>query len=129
MIYKGSCHCGVVQFEINAPASLVAATCNCSICTKSGYLHVDVSKSEFTLISGEENLTTYRFNKKIAEHTFCKTCGIKPFYVPRTNPSGYSINVHCLDTEPNSLSIRQFDGKNWEATMANRDWNKHPYND
>jgi len=66
------------------------------------------------LLSGEDYLTTYSFNTGIAKHTFCKQCGVKPFYIPRSNPDGVDINVHCLDTEPLTLRIVEFDGKNWE---------------
>ena len=114
MIYRGSCHCGAVQFEVEAPAIIEGQDCNCSICSKSGYLHLIVPKSKFKLIQGEANLTTYTFDTAEAKHTFCKTCGIKSFYIPRSNPDGYDINVRCLDPQPRSLIIEEFDGKNWE---------------
>ncbi len=114
MIYQGSCHCGAVRFEVEAPEHIEADRCNCSICTKSGFLHMIVPLSRFKLLSGEESITTYRFNTGIAKHTFCKQCGVKPFYTPRSNPDGIDINVHCLDTEPVSVTITEFDGQNWE---------------
>ncbi|PIQ30521.1 MAG: aldehyde-activating protein [Zetaproteobacteria bacterium CG_4_9_14_3_um_filter_49_83] len=117
MIYQGSCHCGAIRFEVEAPAHIEADRCNCSICTKSGFLHLIVPLSHFRLLSGEDNITTYQFNTGIAKHTFCKTCGIKPFYTPRSNPDGIGINVHCLDTFPTSLTITDFDGQNWEANV------------
>jgi hypothetical protein len=88
--------------------------CNCSICAKSGFLHLIVPKSKFRLLSPEENIAVYTFNTGVAKHTFCRTCGIKPFYIPRSNPDGYDINVRCLDTKPRSITIEQFDGQNWE---------------
>lgn len=114
MIYKGSCHCGAVTFEVEAPESPELERCNCSICTKSGYLHLIVPRSRFRLMTGQDQMTTYRFNTGVAEHSFCKVCGIKPFYVPRSNPDGIDVNVNCLDTRPASVVIREFDGQNWE---------------
>ena len=114
MKYKGSCHCGAVQFEIEAPEEVECQDCNCSICSKSGYLHLIVPKSKFKLLQGENNLTTYTFDTGEAKHKFCKTCGIKSFYIPRSNPDGYDINVRCLDQQPKIINIEPFDGKNWE---------------
>lgn len=114
MKYQGSCHCGAVQFTVEAPENIEVEQCNCSICTKSGFLHLIVPKNQFTLISGETALSTYTFNTKVAQHTFCKVCGIKPFYVPRSNPDGLDINIRCLDTQPKSIQIVQFDGQHWE---------------
>ena len=114
MLYKGSCHCGAVTFEVEAPESPELERCNCSICTKSGYLHLIVPRSRFRLLTGRDQMTTYRFNTGVAEHSFCKVCGIKPFYVPRSNPDGIDVNVNCLDTRPASVVIREFDGQNWE---------------
>jgi hypothetical protein len=114
--HVGGCHCGRVRFEVEAPATIEASECNCSICTKSGFLHLIVPKSRFSLTQGSESLTTYTFNTGIAKHLFCKVCGVKSFYVPRSNPNGYSVNVRCL--EPGTIgkvTIRQFDGKHWEA--------------
>ena len=115
MLYQGSCHCGAIRFEVEAPEHIEADRCNCSICSKSGFLHMIVPKSRFKLLSDEESITTYQFNTGIAKHTFCKVCGIKPFYMPRSNPDGIDINVHCLDTNPVSVSVSEFDGQNWEA--------------
>lgn len=114
MIHKGSCHCRAITFEVEAPEVIEADYCNCSICTKSGYLHLIVPLSKFKLLGGKEMLSTYTFNTGIAKHTFCKNCGVKPFYTPRSNPDGIDINVHCLDTEGLSVNITDFDGQNWE---------------
>ena len=89
--------------------------CNCSICSKAGYLHLIVPHSRFRLLRGEENLTTYIFNTGVAKHTFCRTCGIKPFYVPRSNPDGVDVNARCLDPMPEGIVVEPFDGQNWEA--------------
>lgn len=114
MHYFGSCHCGAVQFKVEAPKDLEVDECNCSICTKSGFLHLIVPQSKFELLQGQDALTTYRFNTGVAQHTFCRICGVKPFYIPRSNPDGYDVNVRCLDTQPESIHIVPFDGVNWE---------------
>lgn len=114
MQYIGSCHCGAVQYEVIAPDRIECQECNCSICSKSGYLHLIVPKSKFNLLSGENNITTYTFDTGEAKHMFCKTCGIKSFYIPRSNPDGYDVNVRCLEPQPKEIKIEQFDGKNWE---------------
>jgi len=103
MIYKGSCYCGVVQFEVEAPTVITCQDCNCSICSKSGYLHLIVPKSKFKLLSGKEKLTTYVFGTTEAKHTFCKICGIKAYYIPRSNPDGFDINVRCLDPSASGI--------------------------
>jgi hypothetical protein len=115
--HVGGCHCGRVRFEVEAPAAIEAMECNCSICTKSGFLHLIVPKHKFALIQGSEFLSTYTFNSGVAKHFFCKVCGIKSFYVPRSNPDGYSINVRCL--EPVTIGrivVTPFDGKHWEQS-------------
>ena len=114
MIYKGGCHCGAVVFEVEAAERIECAECNCSICAMSGNLHLIVPKSRFRLVRGESELTTYTFNTGVARHLFCKTCGIKAFYIPRSNPDGYSVNVGCLEPSPREIVIEKFDGQNWE---------------
>lgn len=115
MKYSGSCHCGAVRFDVEAPETLEVDRCNCSICAKSGFLHLILPKSKFKLLSGEDALATYTFNTGIAKHTFCKHCGIKPFYVPRSNPDGIDVNLNCIDPFPENIVITDFDGQNWEA--------------
>jgi len=117
--HTGGCHCGRIRFEVLAPAQLQVAECNCSICAKSGYLHLLVSSAEFKLLSGADQLTHYQFNTGTARHLFCAVCGVKSFYVPRTNPGGYSVNVRCLDAGTvTSVSVRPFDGQHWEQQGA-----------
>lgn len=117
--HKGSCHCGRVQFEVDAPAEIEALECNCSICSKTGFLHLIVPKSRFRLIRGSEDLATYTFNTGVARHLFCRFCGVKSFYIPRSNPDGYSVNVRCLEPGTiRALGVIPFDGKNWEAHGA-----------
>jgi hypothetical protein len=113
--HTGGCHCGKVRFEISAPAVVSVSDCNCSICAKSGYLHLVVPQSRFRLLQGAESLTSYQFNTKTANHLFCSTCGVKSFYVPRSHPDGYSINARCLDRGTiQSMTIVGFNGLEWE---------------
>ncbi len=114
MIYQGSCHCGAVKFEVEAPESVEVENCNCSICAMTGFLHLIVPARNFRLLSGEESLTTYTFNTGVAKHKFCKICGVKPFYIPRSNPDGVDINLRCLSTQPKQVKVIDFDGQNWE---------------
>jgi hypothetical protein len=114
--HRGGCHCGRVRFEVQAPAALTVEDCNCSICRRSGYLHLIVPAERFTLVSGAEVLTEYTFNTRTAKHLFCRVCGVKSFYVPRSNPDGFSVNARCLDEGTvESLAIHAVDGSNWEA--------------
>lgn len=122
--HSGACHCGRVRFEVDAPLDVDALECNCSICSKSGFLHLIVPRSRFRLLQGSAHLATYTFNTGVAKHLFCKTCGIKSFYIPRSNPDGYSVNVRCLEpTTIRRVNVSSFDGKNWQehgADLANR---------
>jgi hypothetical protein len=95
--HRGGCHCGAVAFEVQAPARLTVSDCNCSICRMSGYQHLIVPRARFKLLQGAASLTEYRFNTATARHLFCRHCGVKSFYVPRSNPDGYSVNARCLD--------------------------------
>ena len=111
----GGCHCGAVRFEVLAPDEIEAKACNCSICAKSGYLHLIVEHERFRIIEGEDKIATYTFNTGTAKHHFCSVCGIKSFYVPRSKPDGYSVNVRCLDEGSFRITgVRKIDGRNWE---------------
>ena len=114
-----------MRFEVLAPAEITVTDCNCSICRKTAYLHLIVEKSRFRLVRGEESITTYRFNTGAAQHTFCKVCGIKSFYVPRSHPDGVSVNVRCLDEGTvKRMQVNAFDGANWESSARERKWAK-----
>lgn len=114
----GGCHCGRVRFRASVEEPIELYECNCSICVKSGFLHLIVPQSAFTLLSGEADLSDYRFNTGIARHRFCRVCGIKSFYIPRSNPNGIDINFRCLDLPAPAFTLRSFDGQNWEANAA-----------
>src|SRR5579872_1758689 len=93
----GGCHCGAVRFEAALPPRPEAQACNCSICAMTGFIHLIVPAARFRLLSGADELVSYRFNTGTAEHLFCRTCGLKSFYRPRSNPDGWSVNARCLD--------------------------------
>jgi len=117
-IYKGKCHCGAVRFEVRLPDNIEALECNCSICKMNGYIHIIVPASRFRLLEGNETLTTYTFNTHTAKHRFCKICGIKSFYIPRSHPRGFSINLRCLDkSDFSEITIKKFDGHNLEESV------------
>ena len=117
--HTGGCHCGRVRFEVIAPAKLEVTDCNCSICSKYGYLHLIVPADRFKLLSGRESLSTYSFNTHVAKHFFCSTCGVKSFYIPRSHPDGISVNARCLDSDTiESMSVTPFDGRDWEKGRA-----------
>jgi len=119
VVHRGCCHCGAVRFAIEAPAAIDALECNCSICRATGFLHLIVPKSRFRLLAGENALREYTFNTGVARHLFCGTCGVKSFYVPRSNPDGYSVNVRCLDSASIALlTVRPFDDSDREASEA-----------
>ena len=119
VIHSGGCHCGAVAFEVDAPATIVASDCNCSICRMSGYLHLIVPRSRFRLTQGADELTEYKFNTGTARHLFCSHCGVKSFYVPRSNPDGYSVNVRCLNPSTvERVEVEPFDDNNREASEA-----------
>jgi centromere protein V len=115
----GGCHCGAARFEVLAPDEVEAKECNCTICRKAGYLHLIVEKERFRLVEGADKIVTYSFNTGTAKHHFCSVCGVKSFYVPRSKPDGYSVNLHCLDDGQVRIArVVPFDGRNWEQAFA-----------
>ena len=102
MKVSGGCHCGAVRFEAELPAPPVPGVeCNCSVCRMTGFLHVMVPHERFELMTGREALTSYRFGTGTAEHLFCRHCGVKSFYQPRSHPDAWSVNANCLDSWSN----------------------------
>lgn len=117
LTYQGGCHCGAVRFQVIFD-KLEGMECNCSICRKKGYLHAIVAPDKFTLVRGGNVLSTYIFNTGVAKHTFCRTCGIHPFYRPRSHPEAIDVNLRCLDGDVLSqFEIKFFDGVNWEENI------------
>jgi hypothetical protein len=118
MLHRGGCHCGAVRFEFEAPATVDVTDCNCSMCDMTGYEHVFVPKEDLRFLSGEDQLTEYRFNTGQAVHMFCKICGIKPLYRPRSHPESWSVNLRCVEAGTLSVSKRiAFDGTDWEGNI------------
>ena len=121
MKVTGGCHCRAVRFEAEVgEAPVPALDCNCSVCRMTGFLHVMVPHAAFELLTGRDALSSYRFGSGAAEHLFCRHCGVKSFYQPRSHPDAWSVNAHCLDDRL-VLAIEQFDGRNWERAKAQLD--------
>jgi hypothetical protein len=118
--HAGGCHCGAVRFEANVPVQIELIDCNCSMCHRTGYLHLMVSRENFRLTKGKTKLSRYVFNTGVAKHFFCSICGIKSFYVPRSHPDAYSVNFRCLDDPSTFASVvtAEFDGKEWEKNAG-----------
>lgn len=111
--YEGSCHCGAIAFEADIALNEVMA-CNCSLCSRAGYLLAFIPASQFKLLRGEEALSDYQFGAKHIHHTFCKTCGVRAFGFGAA-PDGstmYAVNARCLEgVEPKDLTVVEHDGR------------------
>lgn len=117
--HRGGCHCGAVRFEVDAPARIAAFDCNCSICRMAGFLHLIVPPARFRLRAGADALNEYTFNTGTAKHRFCRDCGIKSFYIPRSNPDGFDVNVRCLDPATiDAVDVQAFDDADRDAATA-----------
>ncbi len=115
MLHRGGCHCGKVRFEFESEPTVQVHECNCSICTLTGFQHLIIPRAAFTLLTDWDELATYTFNSGIAKHYFCRHCGIKSFYVPRSNPDGISVQFRCVAPGTfTDIQITPFDGANWE---------------
>ncbi|MGE5387038.1 MAG: GFA family protein [Betaproteobacteria bacterium] len=114
MIYRGSCHCGNVAFEVEGELTEVI-DCNCSICSRKGALMWFVPREKLKLHTPEEALGTYMFNKHVIKHRFCPKCGIHPFGEGKPPSSARmmaAINVRCLENvDFASLPVKHFDGR------------------
>lgn len=120
--YHGSCHCGAVTYEVDADLSQLG-DCNCSMCRKKGSVHHNVPEERFRLLTGEDSLRAYQFNKKIATHYFCRNCGIHTFSHPRVEPEKFNVNIRTLDDfdlATANYEMRHFDGQNWEKAFRAR---------
>ena len=120
--YAGSCHWGRVRFRVTAALDRLV-DCNCSVCTRKGFIHLIVAPEQFELVAGQNNLVLYQFNTKTARHQFCRVCGIHPFYVPRSDPDKIDVNVRCLEgLDLSTLTIARFDGLHWEEAVTTASW-------
>lgn len=119
MKISGGCHCKAVRFEAEVASAVEVLDCNCSICAMTGFRHLVVPHEHFRLLAGEDELTSYRFGTGAAEHLFCRTCGVKSFYQPRSHPEAWSVNLNAVD-EPEMLevTVRTYDGRDWEQARA-----------
>eukprot|EP01025_Chloroclados_australasicus_P056040 TRINITY_DN6884_c0_g2_i3.p2 TRINITY_DN6884_c0_g2~~TRINITY_DN6884_c0_g2_i3.p2 ORF type:complete len:143 (-),score=8.69 TRINITY_DN6884_c0_g2_i3:402-806(-) len=117
--HYGGCHCKTVRFKFEGSPHLVAWDCNCSICEMKANIHVITPQSKLTILQGLNNLSLYQFGTMAAQHMFCKTCGVAPFYVPRSNPLGYGVTYACIDQGTvKSVTVKKFDGQNWEQAFS-----------
>jgi hypothetical protein len=111
--YEGGCHCGAVRYAVEADLDR-SMTCNCSRCAKLGWILTFTPAEDFRLVSGEEAMTDYQFNKRTIHHLFCATCGIESF-ARGTAPKGaemVAVNIRCLDgVDPAVLDPKPVDGR------------------
>ena len=116
--HLGSCHCNQIQFEVIGEKNIKVLDCSCSICSILNYKHYIVDKSQFKLLKGKKYLSTYTFNTNVAKHLFCKNCGIKSFYIPRSHPDSISVNLNCIHSKTiNNVKIIKFDGNHWKKNI------------
>jgi hypothetical protein len=108
--YSGSCHCGAVQFRIDAELDELT-TCDCSLCTRKNALMAKVPERALTITAGEDVLSIYEWNTNRAKHYFCSRCGIYTFHRKRAAPDHFGVNVFCLEGfDPASVPVRATEG-------------------
>ena len=116
--WVGGCHCGRIRFEADGELTDLSI-CNCSICSRTGYVHWAIPPERFRLTSGVDAYATYEFGTRVAKHHFCRICGISPFRVARSDPDKIDVNARCLEgVDLDALTATRFDGRNWEAAFA-----------
>ena len=115
--YYGSCHCGNVNFKFLSENKVEIWKCNCSICNMYDYQHLFVKHEDFTLLDDSADQATYTFGTQNAKHLFCKACGIKSYYQPRSHPDMFSINLRCVKNPPDVYNVVEFDGINFEDSI------------
>ena len=108
--YAGSCHCGAVQFRVAAAITDIYR-CSCSLCRMKGALMTSVHEDAFTLLTGADKLSQYKWNTRVARHFFCSVCGIYPFHRKRAMPDHYGVNVNCLaGFDASAIKVREASG-------------------
>ena len=110
--YFGGCHCQGVKFKFYSEKAVEIWKCNCSICEPLDYEHLVIKHADIEIIQGEKLISEYSFGTKKATHLFCKRCGIKSFYQPRSHPDSFSVNLKCVKEPPEVKETVYFDGKN-----------------
>ena len=119
--YRGGCHCGRIRFEVRGELERVSE-CNCSICTKKGYLHWIVPRGAFRLLTQSDDIAAYTFNTKAAKHLFCPNCGVASFYIPRSDPDASTSTCDASKVwTASKLEHDHFDGRNWEKAFQERE--------
>ena len=113
MLYKGSCHCGNVRFEVEGEIT-AAVACNCSICSRKGALLSAVPRASLRLLTPDDAMGRYTFNNHVIAHRFCKFCGVNPYAEQETaedEPSAY-VNIRCIEgLDLASIPVIEFDGR------------------
>lgn len=112
--HHGGCHCGAVRYHVDLDLAQPVITCNCSMCSRAGTMLAFVPAAKFTLDKGEDRLSSYKFNRNVIDHLFCKTCGIKSFARGKNRDGSdmVAINVRCLDdVDVVQVKTQAFDGK------------------
>ena len=118
--HRGSCHCGALRFEFEGEIE-GAEVCNCSICTRTGYLHWYAAPESFRLLAGEDAMSDYRFGTGVAHNLFCRTCGVSAFRRARSDPGKIDVNLRCVENvDLDALELTHFDGQNWEEAMRSK---------
>jgi hypothetical protein len=118
--YRGSCHCGAVRFEADGELAGLEV-CNCSICSRTAFVHWHVRPEDFRLLTPEDAIATYEFGTRTAKNHFCRTCGVAPFRRSRSDPDKVDINARCLeDVDVETLEVKAFDGQHWEEAIRGR---------
>ena len=113
MKYRGTCHCDNVAFDVEGEIS-GAMACNCSMCSRKGSLLWFVPRSQLQLLTPEDRIGTYTFNKHVIRHRFCKTCGIHPYGegVDREGNAMAAINIRCLENiDLDAVPVHHYDGR------------------
>ena len=113
MIYRGSCHCGRVAYEVEGDIQ-GALACNCSMCQRKGSLLWFVPRAQFRLRTPEDAAATYTFNKHVIKHRFCPTCGIHPYAegIDSKGNAMAAINLRCIDgLDLAAIPVREFNGR------------------
>jgi hypothetical protein len=126
--YAGGCHCGAIRFEVELDLGAGGTMCNCTVCTKLGWVAALVNPAAFTLRSGADDLASYEWGGKVSQRKFCKHCGVHPFGVGHLEVLGgdfVSINLNTLDEfDRSAVAIRYWDGRhnNWQAGLRDTPW-------